>query len=58
MLGNMFVNMFNSKITSSMANKLYIKGYNDAKKDKKNLDFIFNPKNEYLNIKDNEFELE
>ena len=58
MIGNMFINLFNKNITSAAAKKLYIKGYNDAKNDKKNLDYIFNPENEYLNIEENEFELE
>ena len=57
MLGNMIINMFKRNITKESLYDLFIQGYTDASLHKDELDTIFLPENNYINIVDNEFEI-
>ena len=57
MLGNMIVNMFKRNITKDSLYELFIQGYTDASLHKEDLDDIFLPENNYINLHDNEFEI-
>ena len=57
MLGNMIVNMFKRNITKDSIYELFIQGYTDASLHKEELDEIFIPENNFINIEDNEFEI-
>ena len=57
MLGNMLINMFKRNITKESLYDLFIQGYTDASLHKDDLDTIFLPENNYINVVDNYFKI-
>ena len=57
MLGNMLVSLFKRNITKDSLYDLFIQGYTDASLHKEDLDEVFLPENNYINIEDNEFDI-
>lgn len=57
MLGNMLMNMFKRNITKDSLYELFVQGYTDASLHKEDLDEVFLPENNYINIEDNEFDI-
>ena len=57
MLGSMIVNLFKRNITKESLYNLFIQGYSDASLHKEDLDEVFLPENNYINIEDNEFDI-
>jgi len=57
MLGNMILNMFKRNITKESLYDLFIQGYTDASLHKEDLDEVFLPENNYINIENNEFDI-
>ena len=57
MLGNMIVNLFKRNITKDSLYNLFIQGYTDASLHKEDLDEVFFPENNYINIEENEFDI-
>ena len=56
-IGNMLVNMFKRNITKESLYELFIQGYTDASLHKEELDEIFLPENNYINIEENDFDI-